>query len=168
MLFLFEQGLLEQCHSANAAYLFQQDKFYDVSYDTGDKSIQCGRKNDVLKLWIMWKNKGDEGFERDIDNQFECAKYLAELVKRREGFELMLEVRRNSVFLVLKSKHFLHSFDKRIKRPFFIYFLHCHFTCSLNAPTCVSTTYPRDCEVWREPRHGGMKSQRLDLRSRRA
>lgn len=86
--------MLEQCHSANASYLFQQDKFYDVSYDTGDKSIQCGRKNDVLKLWIMWKNKGDEGFERDIDNQFECAKYLAQLVQEREGFELMLEVRK--------------------------------------------------------------------------
>jgi glutamate/tyrosine decarboxylase-like PLP-dependent enzyme len=40
----------------------------------------------------MWKNKGDEGFERDIDNQFECAKYLAELVRQREGFELILEV----------------------------------------------------------------------------
>jgi len=30
---------------------------YDVSYDTGDKSIQCGRLNDVLKLWLMWKQK---------------------------------------------------------------------------------------------------------------
>eukprot|EP00105_Crassostrea_gigas_P004872 XP_011418227.1 PREDICTED: cysteine sulfinic acid decarboxylase [Crassostrea gigas] len=91
LVFTKHKGLLEQCHSANASYLFQQDKFYDVSYDTGDKSIQCGRKNDVLKLWIMWKNKGDEGFERDIDNQFECAKYLAQLVQEREGFELMLE-----------------------------------------------------------------------------
>ena len=30
---------------------------YDVSYDTGDKSIQCGRLNDVFKLWLMWKQK---------------------------------------------------------------------------------------------------------------
>lgn len=68
------QNLLPPCHSANAAYLFQQDKFYDVSYDTGDKSIQCGRKNDSLKLWLMWKAKGDQGFERDIDNLFECSR----------------------------------------------------------------------------------------------
>ena len=38
------QGLLQECHSAKARYLFQQDKCYDVSYDTGDKSLQCGRR----------------------------------------------------------------------------------------------------------------------------
>nr|XP_022328984.1 cysteine sulfinic acid decarboxylase-like [Crassostrea virginica]XP_022334582.1 cysteine sulfinic acid decarboxylase-like isoform X1 [Crassostrea virginica] len=83
--------LLPECHSANAAYLFQQDKFYDVSYDTGDKSIQCGRKNDCLKLWMMWKAKGDVGFEKDIDNLFECSRYLAKSVKNKEGFELVVE-----------------------------------------------------------------------------
>lgn len=29
------QGLLEACHEYNADYLFQPDKFYDVSYDIG-------------------------------------------------------------------------------------------------------------------------------------
>jgi len=57
----------------SADYLFQQDKPYDVSYDTGDKAIQCGRHNDIfkvkngkkyfekilfLKLWLMWRSKG--------------------------------------------------------------------------------------------------------------
>ena len=65
---------MQQCHSANARYLFQQDKFYDVSYDTGDKSLQCGRKVDVFKLWLMWKARGNEGFERRIDNAFENAR----------------------------------------------------------------------------------------------
>ena len=67
------QGVLQQAHSANASYLFQQDKFYDVSYDTGDKSLQCGRKVDVLKVWMMWKAKGHIGFEAKIDNAFEMA-----------------------------------------------------------------------------------------------
>lgn len=40
-----------------AEYLFQTDKPYDVSYDTGDKSIQCGRHVDAFKLWLMWKAK---------------------------------------------------------------------------------------------------------------
>jgi len=61
------QGLLEQCNSLKADYLFQPDKSYDVSYDTGDKSIQCGRHNDVFKLWLMWRAKGDTGFESQID-----------------------------------------------------------------------------------------------------
>lgn len=40
-----------------AGYLFQQDKQYDVTYDTGDKAIQCGRHVDIFKFWLMWKAK---------------------------------------------------------------------------------------------------------------
>lgn len=40
-----------------AGYLFQQDKQYDISYDTGDKAIQCGRHVDIFKFWLMWKAK---------------------------------------------------------------------------------------------------------------
>ena len=42
--------------SLQASYLFQKDKLlYDVSFDTGDMSIQCGRTNDAFKIWLMWK-----------------------------------------------------------------------------------------------------------------
>lgn len=41
----------------SADYLFQQDKPYDVSFDTGDKAMQCGRHNDIFKLWLMWRSK---------------------------------------------------------------------------------------------------------------
>ncbi len=51
------QGQLEACNSLKATYLFQQDKHYDLIYDTGDKAIQCGRHNDVFKLWLMWRAK---------------------------------------------------------------------------------------------------------------
>ena len=40
-----------------ATYLFQQDKHYDSSYDTGDKTIQCGRHVDIFKVWLMFKAK---------------------------------------------------------------------------------------------------------------
>lgn len=49
MFLIKEKGLLHQCNSTAAQYLFQQDKFYDISYDTGDKSVQCGRKVCILK-----------------------------------------------------------------------------------------------------------------------
>lgn len=51
------QGLLQGCNSMCAGYLFQQDKQYDVTYDTGDKAIQCGRHVDIFKFWLMWKAK---------------------------------------------------------------------------------------------------------------
>ena len=49
------QGLLISCNQMSADYLFQTDKCYDVCYDTGDKVIQCGRHNDIFKLWLQWR-----------------------------------------------------------------------------------------------------------------
>ena len=73
-----------------------QDKFYDVSYDTGDKSVQCGRKVDAFKLWFMLKvwllldlkiftifplqARGEDYMEGIVDNTFAMTDYLEELV----------------------------------------------------------------------------------------
>uniref|UniRef100_A0A8C6S5E5 Glutamate decarboxylase like 1 n=1 Tax=Neogobius melanostomus TaxID=47308 RepID=A0A8C6S5E5_9GOBI len=59
--------LLQRCHSARASYLFQQDKFYDVSFDCGDKSIQCSRKPDAFKIWLLWKALGTSQLEQRVD-----------------------------------------------------------------------------------------------------
>lgn len=90
MFLIKENGLLHECNSASAFYLFQQDKFYDISYDTGDKSIQCGRKVDVFKLWLMLKARGLSGFERLIDNAMNNAKYLANQISERSNFRLVV------------------------------------------------------------------------------
>uniref|UniRef100_A0A3B3CKW3 Glutamate decarboxylase like 1 n=1 Tax=Oryzias melastigma TaxID=30732 RepID=A0A3B3CKW3_ORYME len=86
-----KMGLLQRCHSAKASYLFQQDKFYDVSYDTGDKSVQCSRKPDAFKFWLMWKALGSTELERRVDKALAMARYLAQEVKKREGFRLLME-----------------------------------------------------------------------------
>ncbi|KAL3312026.1 glutamate decarboxylase gad1, partial [Cichlidogyrus casuarinus] len=54
---LRKPDILENCNSMAADYLFQKDKQYDTAYDTGDKTIQCGRHNDIFKLWLMWRAK---------------------------------------------------------------------------------------------------------------
>ncbi|XP_065715092.1 cysteine sulfinic acid decarboxylase isoform X2 [Patagioenas fasciata] len=84
-------GLLQRCHGAGATYLFQTDKFYDVAYDTGDKSPQCGRRVDCLKLWLLWKAAGTRGLARRVERAFACTRYLAEQVRRRDGFQLVSE-----------------------------------------------------------------------------
>ncbi|KAK6970781.1 cysteine sulfinic acid decarboxylase [Biomphalaria glabrata] len=85
------KDLLCECHSFKAKYLFQQDKFYDVSFDTGDKSLQCGRKVDVLKLWLMWKAKGTKKLAAEIEHLLECASYLTQKIANTEGFSLVLK-----------------------------------------------------------------------------
>uniref|UniRef100_A0A4W2HS86 Cysteine sulfinic acid decarboxylase n=1 Tax=Bos indicus x Bos taurus TaxID=30522 RepID=A0A4W2HS86_BOBOX len=84
-------NLLKRCHGSQASYLFQQDKFYDVALDTGDKVVQCGRRVDCLKLWLMWKAQGEQGLQRRVDQAFALARYLVEELKKREGFELVME-----------------------------------------------------------------------------
>eukprot|EP00736_Rhodelphis_marinus_P012761 Rmarinus@m.311 len=74
-------GLLADCHKACAQYLFQNDKLY-AGYDTGDKSLQCGRKVDVLKYWLAWQAAGDEGMERRVDHAFAMSAYLVQCLKK--------------------------------------------------------------------------------------
>ncbi|KAM3605213.1 uncharacterized protein V6R79_022297 [Siganus canaliculatus] len=86
-----KRGLLKECNKFGADYLFQLDKPYDVSYDTGDKSIQCGRHVDVFKLWLMWKAKGSEGFGSQIDKCLENAQYLYDQLQKRTEFQLVFK-----------------------------------------------------------------------------
>uniref|UniRef100_A0AAX7UJ22 Glutamate decarboxylase 1a n=1 Tax=Astatotilapia calliptera TaxID=8154 RepID=A0AAX7UJ22_ASTCA len=86
-----KRGLLQECNKLGAQYLFQTDKPYDVSYDTGDKSIQCGRHVDVFKLWLMWKAKGSDGFGSQVNKCLENAEYLYDQLQKRTEFELVFK-----------------------------------------------------------------------------
>ncbi|XP_044273971.1 glutamate decarboxylase 1 [Varanus komodoensis] len=88
---LREKGILQGCNQMCAGYLFQQDKQYDISYDTGDKAIQCGRHVDIFKFWLMWKAKGTVGFESQINKCLELSEYLYNKIKNREEFEMVFE-----------------------------------------------------------------------------
>lgn len=76
MVIVLPQRLLQRCFSARASYLFQQDKFYDVSYDTGDKSIQCSRKPDAFRFWLMWKALGSGELAQRVDRALAMAKLV--------------------------------------------------------------------------------------------
>ncbi|XP_004674921.1 PREDICTED: glutamate decarboxylase 1 [Condylura cristata] len=86
-----EKGILQGCNQMCAGYLFQPDKQYDVSYDTGDKAIQCGRHVDIFKFWLMWKAKGTVGFENQINKCLELAEYLYAKIKNRDEFEMVFD-----------------------------------------------------------------------------
>ncbi|CAH1390546.1 unnamed protein product [Nezara viridula] len=91
MILVKEKGLLNAANRAGATYLFQQDKMYDVSFDSGDKSVQCGRKTDALKLWTLWKARGDSGLARAVDDTMHLSRYFLEKIRDRIGFKLVLE-----------------------------------------------------------------------------
>ncbi|XP_043247931.1 cysteine sulfinic acid decarboxylase-like [Colletes gigas] len=84
------KNILHEANCAGARYLFQQDKHYDVSWDTGDKSLQCGRKVDGAKMWLMWKARGTQGLRESVDVAMAATEYFFQRIKNRDGFRLVL------------------------------------------------------------------------------
>ncbi|KAK7092614.1 cysteine sulfinic acid decarboxylase-like isoform X2 [Littorina saxatilis] len=85
-----ETGLLQKGNGLNAEYLFQPDKPYDTSYDIGDRSVQCGRRADAVKVWMQWKALGDSGMGERVERAYENADYFTRRLRESEGFRLVL------------------------------------------------------------------------------
>ena len=77
-------------HGDAAHYLFHDDT-KDV--DLGRYSLQCGRRNDSLKLWIAWREIGDAGWAKMVERYCELSDYLEELVNESENLFMMSERR---------------------------------------------------------------------------
>ena len=92
VLLVREKGLLTQSYAQDASYLFQSG---EDEFDFGTRSIQCGRRNDALKLWCAWVKHGDAGYAARIDRLFELAGVCADMI-RADG-ELSLKKEPESV-----------------------------------------------------------------------
>ncbi|XP_039609846.1 glutamate decarboxylase 2 [Polypterus senegalus] len=119
-LLIREEGLMQKCNQMHACYLFQQDKHYDLSYDTGDKALQCGRHVDIFKLWLMWRAKGTIGFEAQIDKCLELSEYLYNKIKNREGYEMIFDGKPQHTnvcfWYIPPSLRYVEDKDERMKR----------------------------------------------------
>ncbi|MBC8404596.1 MAG: cysteine synthase [Planctomycetes bacterium] len=62
-----------------ADYLFQADSDH---LNPGNRSIQCGRRNDALKLWTAWQRLGDEGWAQRIEKQMSLSRYAAKRISQ--------------------------------------------------------------------------------------
>ncbi len=79
-----EPALLEPCFALKADYLFQPDKLH-AEYDSGDRTFQCARRVDVLKLWLAWKHHGDSGFAARVEHSVEMAAYARQRIMQSDG-----------------------------------------------------------------------------------
>lgn len=84
---LFRDPEMPQKHfDETATYLFQRD---DATYNPGQSSLQCGRRNDALKLWTAWQRHGDAGYARRIERQFALAAYAKSVIEAEPRFRLV-------------------------------------------------------------------------------
>ncbi|ARV10229.1 cysteine synthase [Winogradskyella sp. PC-19] len=76
---------LHHSFSNEADYLYQTD---GDDYNLGKTSLQCGRRNDALKLWTLWKSVGTKGLEKIVDHQFELAQTARDYINNNPDYKL--------------------------------------------------------------------------------
>jgi len=76
---------LYQSFSNDAEYLYQTD---DDDFNLGKTSLQCGRRNDALKLWTLWKSVGSNGLETLVNHQFKLAAIARDYIKKHPDYTL--------------------------------------------------------------------------------
>ncbi len=80
-----DKKYLYQSFSNEAEYLYQTD---DDEFNLGKISMQCGRRNDALKLWTLWKSVGTKGLENIVDKQFELADIARNYIRNHSDYTL--------------------------------------------------------------------------------
>ena len=84
-----------------ASYLFQQDA---DDYNPGLISLQCGRRNDALKLWCLWKRLGHLGYARYIEHLLHLTEYAVQLIKEHPRLSLALEPQCTTLCFMVDGK----------------------------------------------------------------
>jgi len=101
VLLVKEPKILYKNLHEDADYLFQMD---NDDLNPGNKSIQCGRRNDALKVWTALKYLGEAGYEKRINNEFANAEYATTIIKKNKNLTLILKPECINVCFQVKGK----------------------------------------------------------------
>ena len=88
MVLIRDKGLLFANFAEVADYLFQAD---DDALDMGQRSLQCGRRNDALKLWAAWQVHGDAGWAARVERQLQLAARAVARIEAEPSLSLVGE-----------------------------------------------------------------------------
>ncbi|MFZ2150792.1 MAG: aminotransferase class V-fold PLP-dependent enzyme [Candidatus Absconditicoccaceae bacterium] len=88
LIFVKDKTILQKNFDETADYLFQMDS---QSYNPATKSIQCGRRNDALKVRTALKYLGDKGYEDRINKQFENVKTAIDIIQKDKNLKLIIQ-----------------------------------------------------------------------------
>ena len=70
----------------------------------GHKSLQCGRRNDALKLWAQWQALGDIGYSERVERQYALSRAAADIVRASPRMRLAVEPEWVAVCFVVEGK----------------------------------------------------------------
>ncbi|WP_298895941.1 aminotransferase class V-fold PLP-dependent enzyme [uncultured Psychroserpens sp.] len=80
-----DKKYLYESFSNEAEYLYQTN---DDDFNLGKTSLQCGRRNDALKLWTLWKSVGNNGLKTIINHQFKLAEVARNYINNHPDYRL--------------------------------------------------------------------------------
>ena len=76
---------LHNSFSNDADYLYQTD---GDDFNLGKTSFQCGRRNDALKFWTLWKSIGTNGLKQIVEQQFDLADVALAYIRSNPEYTL--------------------------------------------------------------------------------
>ena len=81
------QPLLSHCglEKEESNYIFHTDDTEDL----GPGSLQCGRKVDVLKIWLTWYLYGTQGLGQQVEDMVALATYAEQQINASKHLELL-------------------------------------------------------------------------------
>lgn len=85
LVFAKDKQHLYDSFANDADYLYQTGT---DDLNPGKTSIQCGRRNDALKLWCMWKAEGTCGLAGRVDHEFDLAEKARYYIKSNPDYTL--------------------------------------------------------------------------------
>lgn len=107
-----EKGVLTAtCSGGGGEYLFHADE--NAEYNLGNKSIQCGRRADSLKVWSSWKVMGNNGFRDKVDYLQSIKEYCVESIQKSEDFEMIAPAVFLNILFRYKVKNFISEEHSR-------------------------------------------------------
>lgn len=75
------------CSNGQTAHYLYHDTGADI--DLGRFSLQCGRRNDALKLWLAWREIGDAGWASMLERFMDLADYLQRRIENHDALEMV-------------------------------------------------------------------------------
>ena len=85
LLLVNDKKYLNHSFNQEVSYLYQTDS---DDFNLGKTSLQCGRRNNALKFWTLWKSVGTNGLNQIVDQQFELADVAREYVRNHADYTL--------------------------------------------------------------------------------
>lgn len=109
-------GILRNANRGGGSeYLFHEYENSDM--DTGTYSLQCGRRADALKMWLLWRLHGTNGLIKRTEHLLELAKFATHEVKQNPRFKLFHSHYLNVCFQVVpkRSPENVNSFTLKVR-----------------------------------------------------